>query len=239
MIRAGGLAALSIGICGAASSQNVAGVFGPGVERGDRSVEYRAALAPDASGDGFVHRVHAQYAFDHAWRARLVLQGGDVETGTLEFTFAQAELQWQYAEAGPGRWAQAVRLDARLTDGDDGADLLALNWTGQRDIGAAWRTVLVGQVSGELGDDRRSGAFVQTRASFTRALPFNLRAGAELFNFYGSTADFQDVNDQVHQAGPVVTGGFGEGWTFLAGALVGLTSASADIDVRFWLAKRF
>lgn len=226
----------------ASLAQTVGGVFGPVIKEGDRTAEYRLAFVPEAGSDNvrFVHRLHYQYALNDRWRLRGVLQGSDVETGAQEFNFFQGELQWQFLKKNSIGLASALRFDGRVTEGDDGADLISLNSTTQWDFDQNWRAVGVILVGRELGNEARDGVRLETRVSLTRKITNRYRLGLESFNVYGnSTNGFGPIADQSHSFGPVATASLGQGWSLLGGTLFGLTRAAPGADFRFWVTKSF
>ncbi|MEO1576420.1 MAG: hypothetical protein AAFU65_15845, partial [Pseudomonadota bacterium] len=59
--------------------------------------------------------------------------------------------------------------------------------------------------------------------------------GLESFQRYGSTAKINEWDQQGQQFGPFWMHRFDNGVMFFAGALFGLTDASADTEYRLWL----
>lgn len=223
-------------------AQSVGGVFGPNITEGDRSAEYRAALATlDGTDDAiFVHRIHYQHAFNGAWRARGVVQASDIRGGGQEFDFFQGELQWQFLEKNEFGFSSALRADIRISDGDRFADLVSFNSTSQWDIDENWRANAVVLLAREFGVRSRDGINLETRASVTRKVAKNVRLGLETFNVWGnSDGGFAPVSQQRHSAGPVATWTLGNGWSLLGGTLFGVSDGAADADVRFWINKSF
>lgn len=228
--------------CLLGNAQSVGGVFGPNIKEGDRTAEYRLALAPANNSDDviFVHRVHYQQAFNESWRARGVVQLADNQAGGHDFNFFQAELQWQFLEENSWGLSSALRLDGRVTDEDDGADLISFNSTTQWNIDDDWRATAVILVARELGNNARDGINLETRASLTRKLGNTYRLGIESFNVIGnSDGGFAPANLQRHSLGPVGTASLGDGWSILGGVLFGVSDGAADTDVRFWVTKSF
>lgn len=239
-----GIAALTsvLAVPSESHAQTVGGVFGPNITAGDKTAEYRAAFAPvDGSGDVlFVQRVHYQHAFNESWRVRGVLQGSDTETGNQEFNFFQGEIQWQFLEKNRYGVSSAVRLDVRLTEGDDGADLISFNSTTQWDINEDWRTTGVVLLGRQIGNDALDGINLETRVSLLRRVNARARIGVESFNVWGnSQGGFAALNDQRHSAGPVAALSLGDGWSALGGVLFGVTDAAPDSDFRIWITKSF
>lgn len=228
----------TIPIC-SAFAQNTGGVFGPEVTPGSSAFEGRVAIAPGSDGRDrrFASRVHYQKAISDNLRLRAVVQGVDTQANGFEFAFVQLEAQLQFREDEIHGWDSAVRFDAQFADG--GADLIGINWTSDIFLNDRWklRGILMGAV--QVGSERRSGAFLQTRSSISYKLDSNYQVQLQMFNNYGSSADFADFRDQNHAVGPAVSGKLGKDWSFEASALFGVTDAATDTDLRIFLTKAF
>lgn len=224
-----------------AFAQNVGGVFGPVVKEGDRSAQYRAGFSAGQNGgpDRFVHRIHYQHAVSNRLRWRVVAQGSDLETGDLEGNFVVGELHWQFLDAKESGWSSALRLDGRLSEGDDGAHLIGLNWTSQVPLSEDWSFIGVVLVAEELGDRARDGTFVQTRASLTHTLKGGNKLGVEMFNVHGDIGDLQDLDQQNLTIGPTFSTKLNQDWSLFAGVQFGLTDPARDTDMRLWLGRSF
>lgn len=147
------------------------------------------------------------------------------------------ELQKKPDETNP--WSLALRLDYRLTEGDDGADQVGFNWTTQRKIGE--RLQFTGVVLGNVqhGSLRADGVGFEARASLNYDVGNGLKLGVESFNIYGRTGNFGGFDDQNHQLGPVLTQKLTGGSSLLLGALFGISDAAEDVDLRLWLTHSF
>jgi len=224
-----------------AAAQNVGGVFGPVVKEGDRSFQYRAGFSPGQDGgpDRFVHRVHYQQAINESLRWRVVAQGSDLEDGNLEGNFLVGELHWQFLDQKTDGWSSALRLDGRLTEGDDGASLIGLNWTSQVPLSEDWSFIGVILLAEELGDRARDGTFVQTRASLTHTLSGGNKIGVEMFSVHGDIGDLQDLDEQNLTVGPTFSTKLSEDWSLFAGMQFGLTDPARDTDFRLWFGRSF
>ena len=224
-----------------ALAQNVGGVFGPVVTEGDRSIQYRAGFSPGEDGgrDRFVHRIHYQQAINENWRWRIVAQGSDVEDGSLEGNFVVGELHWQFLDQKKDGWSSALRLDARLSEGDDGAHLIGVNWTSQVPLTENLSFVGVVLVAEELGDRARDGTFLQTRGSLTYSLEGGNKIGVEMFNVHGDIGDLQDLDEQNLTIGPTFSTKLNSDWSMFAGVQFGLTDPSRDSDFRLWFGRSF
>ncbi len=225
-----------------AQAQTVGSVFGPTIDPEDRAFEYRIGFAPgeDGEDDVFVHRLHYEQALNGALRLRGIVQGGDAETGRQEFNFVQGELLWQFLEETPAGVASALRFDLRLNEGDDRSHQFGVNLTNQWDLGGGWRLRGLLLADRDFGDRARDGVFLEARTSVTRGLGNGLRLGVETYNDFGNTdAGIGGFNEQEHLAGPVISGGFGEGWGWFVGALFGVSDAANDTDLQFRIGRDF
>lgn len=233
----------SFGLCaGPATAQTVGGVFGPEVDAGERSWEWRSAFVPgeDGADDSHTHRLHYQQALNGSVRLRGIVQGSTGDRDRLEFNFVQAELLWQTVERTEGGYSSAFRFDARLNEGDDRSHQLGANWVHQWVFGEGWRIRGLVLLDADVGARARDGLFVETRLGLSRRLENGLRVGITSFNDYGnSDAGFGSFDEQEHRLGPVFSGGFDEGWSWYAGALLGLSDGADDVDLQVRLTRDF
>lgn len=242
-LRAGAVLAGGLALCAApAAAQTVGSVFGPEVNEGDRAAEWRSAFAPgeDGEDDRHAHRLHYEQALNGSVRLRGIVQGSTGDRDELEFNFVQAELLWQTVERTPGGYSSAFRFDARLNEGDDRANQLGVNWTNQWVFGEGWRLRGLVLLDADVGERARDGLFVETRLGLTRRLDNGLRIGVHSHNDYGNTdAGFGSFEEQEHRLGPVVSGSFGEGWSWFFGSLFGLSDAADDVDLQLRIGRDF
>lgn len=234
------IAFLCSGVASVASAQNVGGVFGPEVTPGSRALEFRTAFAPPSDGrpDRITSRLHYQQSVTDDLRLRVVVQGADTNVSGFDFDLVQFEAQYQFLEDEKAGVDSAVRLDVLIND-DVGPNLVSFNSTTDVPLGErwVWRGVVLAQV--QFGPDRSDGLFLQTRSSLRYKINKAVNIQAQVFNFYGSTADFPDFRDQVHSVGPALAAKLGQGWSVEASTLFGLTNASSDVDFRVFLTKSF
>ena len=224
-----------------ANAQTTSGVHGPSVSAEDRSFEYRSAFSPGEDGgmDRFSHRLHYQHSLNDSFRLRGIVSGSNRELGDLEFTHIQGELLWQFVENRDHGWDSGIRFEARLSDGDDSPSRVGINWTNQVGFGDGWRLRGLIQSTVDVGERRRDGATIETRASLTRKLENGVRLGTELFNSYGRTTSLGSFQSQSHRIGPVVSFNLTEDWALAARALVGISDGARDLDFGLWLNRSF
>ncbi|MEM7004903.1 MAG: hypothetical protein AAF498_03405 [Pseudomonadota bacterium] len=222
-----------------AFAQNAGGVFGPEVTPNSKAAEVRFIFAPASDGrpDRFTSRFHYQQTISDSIRLRGVIQGADTSTSDFDYDLVQFEAQWQFAEDEDRGWDSALRLDLQIAD--DRPDLIALNWTSDVLLSERFFVRGIAQGGFQIGDNRQDGLFLQSRFGLNYRTDPGYTFQIQVFNFWGTTSDFQDLNDQNHSIGPAVSGPIGEKWSFEASSLFGLTDATADVDLRLFLTRKF
>ncbi len=214
---------LCAGVHQSASAQSLAGVFGPGVYEGDKSVQYRTAFVPEENGRDlrYAHRFHYQQSLNGDFRLRGVIVGSDTGAGDFEYRFVQGELQWELTPEGSNVWSTGLRFDGRLADAN-APDQVGVNWTNQFDFAPDWHARAIVLTTVQIGDRARDGIGLQTRFSLHRALGNGLGLNAELFNNYGFSDDFGSFEQQNHALGLTASKSLGGGWSVYGGGIFGL-----------------
>ena len=218
-----------------ATAQNTGGIFPPMVNEGHKSAQYRVTYNPDT--EGLSQRLHYQQAIngDLMWRG--LVSARKTGESDVEFDFIQAELFWELSDDDDA-WKTGLRFDARIRD-DDRPGLVGVHWTNQFPVTDNWYGRFVALSAVDIGDDARDGIFLQTRGNLFTRLETGQTIGVELFNSFGSTDNFLDLDKQGHQIGPFASFPVNEDWSLFTGALFGLTDASADAELRFWITRGF
>ncbi len=218
-----------------AAAQNTGGIFSPVVNDDHRSAQYRVTYNPDT--EGLAQRAHYQQSIngDLMWRG--LVSARKTSDSDVDFDFVQAELFWELSD-DDDRWKRGLRFDARIRD-DDRPGLLGMHWTNQFPVTDNWNARIVALSAIDVGDDARDGVFLQTRGNVFTRLDTGQTVGVEVFNSYGSTDDFRDFEEQTHQIGPFASFPVAEDWSLFTGALLGLTDASADAELRLWVVRGF
>lgn len=222
-----------IQVPGPVFAQNTGGIFGPVVDEGHRSIEYRYAY--DIENNLFAHRVHYQQSINDNLRWRVVAQRRDTFFGSEQHDFVQGELLWQMRDMKPG-WQHAVRFDYRHSDSGR-PDLFGLHWTHRVLLSSRWSTMFNVLTQTQVGGGREPGVLLQTRGDINYHHRDNVTLSLSQFNLYGFVDDIPGFSDQLHQLGPTLNLTFGDGWRVRAGYLAGLTSITPDSTFRFWLTK--
>ena len=205
-------------------------VFGPGVDAGERAIEYRLSYA--AEEESFDQRLHYQQALRPDLRARLIAAQRRRGAGDLELAYWRVETQWQYLRGSGSGWAAAVRGEVQIAEGDDGPHRLRIGWTGSRALSARWQQRVNLLAGREIGGGRASGIAIELRAQTTYTVSDGGRLGLELFSDLNTTTDLGGFDDQEHQLGPIFKQKIGERWAVSTSVLVGVSDAAPDLAWR-------
>jgi len=216
-------------------AQNTGGVFGPVVNDGHQSAQYRGVFDPDS--DALAQRAHYQKSLNDDLMARVVLQSRKTSDRTVDFDFMQGELTWQLSD-NAADWQYGLRFDLRVRH-ENRPDLFGLHFTNQ--VKVAPRVSLRGILltSAEFGENSRSGIFLNSRSQVNYKADSNLNTGIEMFSAYGKSTDINGFNDQQHQLGPYISVALDNRWSLSSGMLFGLTDSTPDVNIRIFLGRSF
>ncbi|GGC98459.1 hypothetical protein [Aquisalinus flavus] len=220
-------------------AQTTGGVFGPVVNEGHRSAQYRFGLVPDSNGsdDSIAHRLHYQKAINRSTIGRIVAQANDRPGGGLDFDYLQGQLFWQVTP-DERTWQSGFRFDARWRD-DNRPGQLGANWTNQIKLSDGWSTRFLVMSAVDVGEDAKDGIYLQTRANIARKFAGGAQAGVEIFNNYGTTEGLGSFEDQSHQIGPFASLPVNKEWSVVGSVLLGMSDAASDTDLRLWVGREF
>lgn len=221
-----------------AVAQNTGGIFGPVVNEGHQSWQYRATFDPDAASgaSGFAQRLHYQHAVNGDVMWRILGQTRKTAASDLDFDFAQAELFWQLSD-DKSPYQTGLRFDARIRN-QGRPEQVGVNWMNEWNLADGWQVRAIGLSALQFGDNSADGVLIQTRGHISKAIDGGSRLGVEMFNNLGSTESFGSFKTQGHTIGPFVTTPIGDGFSVYAGTLFGLSEAAADTELRLWLTKK-
>lgn len=233
-LRAALLASLLfVALPGMVLADNTATVFGPVVNEGHRSWEYRGAWNPDA--DRIIHRLHYQQSLNDRYMLRGLVNSREDANGDLDLDYFQAELFMQF-DTSRSNWQSGMRFDLRVRD-DNRPELFGAHWTNQFKLSEGWQARVLAMTTREFGTNRGSGIGLQTRGRlWTRHNDIDF--GLELFNNYGRTTQDLSFSEQNHQAGLFAAHSFGDGWYVFGSVLLGVSDAAPDENVQFFFGRR-
>lgn len=232
---------LSIVFCSFANAQATTNVYSSVVNPELQGIEYRAAFAPEDGNTAsrFRQRIHYQRPVKENLRLRGVIQGSDTVNGDLDLEFFQAELQWQIRNSTTHGWDSALRFDARISEDDVNPNRFGVNWSNQFNFSERWQARAIFLTAKDLGDRKKSGVLIRTWSQLRYRLLNGSTIALEMFNSYGRTPSFGSFERQKHHIGPLYSGRFNNGLSYNLGMRFGLSHASTDVDLRFYLSKNF
>jgi len=222
-------------VTGDVAAQATGGVFGPVVNEGHRSMQYRTAYDPDSYG--FAQRLHYQQSIDSRFMWRVIAQARKTDRSDLDYDFVQGELFWDLTDAKQP-WQTGFRFDVRIPDEGRPA-ILGANWMNQLALSDDWNARFNVLTAFEVGSDARDGVLIQTRANLWKSLPNRYNYGIELFSVYGGTSDIVGFDDDQHAIGPFMTVPLSDRWSMFAGALFALDGDASDSNLRLWITRNF
>jgi hypothetical protein len=217
-----------------AAAGNTGGIFGPVVNGGHQSIQYRNAYDPD--NHNFNQRLHYQRATSDDVMVRGLVQTKKTPQSTNDLDFFQAELFWQLEDVTP-RWQQGFRFDARV-GAENRPHQIGINWMHDVTLSPTLLARFLMLGSKQLGSHAQSGVTFQARSSLNYQLTDDWVLSFEVFSNLGTTGKFNGLSNQTQQVGPAIIGNLGK-WQLFAGVLSGVTSSSPNNSFRFWLTKQF
>ena len=232
-----------------AHAQFTGGVFGPVVNEGASSAQYRLSIDPDgpAGKTRAGQRVHYQTSLSDRFQLRGVLGTRttfDVENGELDtdsyfaFDFVQAELTWQVTPDDQ-TWQSGFRFDGRLRDKGRGHQL-GVNWMNQWSFDDGWQARAILLSTLRENESLFKDVGLSGRAQVTKKIESGQTLGLQLYSSLGTAGNFRAFNrGNSTFGGPFVSFPLGDGVSLRTGALIGLTDAAPDTQLRLWLSKGF
>lgn len=221
-------------------------VSGPGVTKGATTFEGRAGYSWD-DGTNNDDRIQVREHFDHGftdWYALRFIVAQDKRKGdNLAHDDFTVENRIQLFNKADDGWDGGFRFS--YTKGDTSPDNIGVKLIGQFNFAENWQARHNISFSHHVGEDAADGMTFSLRHQITRDFTpqgrglDSLRAGVEVFNDFGNLSTQSGYSDQDHQIGPVMKGGFGNGYAFETGYRIGVSDASRDHLVKFGLSKTF
>lgn len=222
-----------------ATAQSLTGNVGSaGISAGERSVEARSGI--DDEGN-IASRLHYDQALTGWYQVRVIAAFERPDAGDTDFSGLTLENWFQWSEENKDGTGFNGGLRFAYTLSDDGeADEAAvrLTLTDKFAQGWEWRANLIAET--ETGGGREDGIGLETRLQLSRAVDLawlgtrNWRLGGEIFSEYGNADDIPGLQDQAHQAGPVLKAEWDNGLYLQTALRAGLTDGADD-----WMAKIF
>mgnify|MGYP001822734786 CR=1 FL=1 len=222
--------ALIFMLASTASGQNTGGVFGPVVNDGHRSAQFRIAYDPDS--EDFANRSHYQHSLDGRLMWRAIVQARDPGGADFQFDFVQGELFWQLTP-DDSRWQRGLRFDVRLRDSDR-PGTIGVNWMNQFELAPEVRARANLLTAVDIGQNGRDGVQLQFRGQLARLMGGSRQFGLELFSAIGSTSDIPGFNQQRHQLGPFFSFSPGKRLNIYTSALFGVSDSAPDTNLGIW-----
>ena len=218
-------------------AQNTGGAFGPVVNQGHKSLQYRGAVDPDnAAGEtGFAQRLHYQQAIDGDFMWRVIGQTRKTDNSDFDFDFFPAELFWELSDDQDAH-RSGVRFDLRYRDADR-PQQFGFNWMNQFQLNNNWsaRTLVLTNV--QFGNNAADGVNLQTRFQLAKRLESGNSVGVEMYNNYGNTGSIGNFDSQNHTIGPIFSAPIVSDWSLFSGVLFGISESAPDTEVRLWLTR--
>ncbi len=224
--------------CGSAHAQNTASIPSASVKEGELFLEYRASFGQNDAGaaDPFTHRIHFNYAPTDDIRLMAFIEQRKIGDGPLRTRRFSPNLFTQFV--GTKNWDLAVRWqgDIPLQNGVPGRARIGLLNT--------WRTgpwefrsnIYFGK---EIGDNAPGGFVFETREEALIEVADGRAVGVQVFNNFVSTRNFNNFDNQRHQAGPFLRAKIGKRVRVDLGALFGLSQAATDAELRLFAGYSF
>lgn len=228
------IAFLALAFSKLAVASNTGGVFGPLVNEGHRSIQYRNAYDPD--NHNFTQRLHYQQATTADFMVRGIVQTKKTPESNFDLDFFQAELFWQLDDLTPS-WQQGFRFDARVGV-ENRPHQIGINWMHDVTLSPTLLARFLMLGSKQIGSQAQSGVTFEARGSLNYQMTDDWVLSFEVFGNLGTTGKFNGLANRTQQVGPAIIGNLGK-WQLFAGVLSGVTSSSPDTSFRFWLTKQF
>ena len=193
-----------------------------------------SGFAFDDGEEGYAGRIDYRYGVTDNLRLSAILFFNDRGGGDFRYRRLAVETMYQFASSKRG-WNSAIQFRGRIPDGNDGPARVRTAWLNRWRPSDDWDFRLIGLASRQFGDERRDGFILETRAEATYRIGADTRFGAQVFNNYGSTADFPAFDDQRHSAGAVIKGPLTKNTSYRFNVLTGLSEAAPDVEIRLRL----
>lgn len=220
-----------------ARAQNLSVVVNPDVNSGETQLEYRASYAPgdDSEPSRFAQRFQIHHAFSDFLRLRAGVVQSRIEGDNLRISSVLVDAQTQFFEDQRDGFDGAMQLQGLVpvADGLPGRARIgwAMKWAPEKSVELRFNAF----AAREVGEHARPGVLLETRAETNFRLGERARLGAQIYDAWGSAAGFGPFERQRHQAGPVLRLKLSKHVGIETSALIGLSAAAPDKEIRVFL----
>ncbi|MGB3456981.1 MAG: hypothetical protein WBG08_07615 [Litorimonas sp.] len=232
-------AALAVGFAAPAQAQNVTGVFSPTVSEDDHALEYRAAGVIDAPGDDFLwaQRLHYERAISDNFRPRIVVATEETASNEVELDFIRLEAVWQLTP-DDRKHQMGMRFEGRVRT--EGAEEIRANFINQWALPNNFRARAILMNTLQVAQRTNNELQFQGRFELSRKLPESgIRLGLHSYVELGDTSDIRAFKDDEAEIGPFIEFDLTDDVAVYIGTLHGLTDASDDNQLRFFIERAF
>ncbi|MEM9599405.1 MAG: hypothetical protein AAF926_00150 [Pseudomonadota bacterium] len=210
-------------------AQSTGSVASPAVKPGT-SIGFAAALGLEDGETNFAHRLDYRQTVGDSVRLSAIAFYND-RGGNYRFRRFALEAMHQFAST-PDGWSSSAQARVIIPDGNDGLARLRLAWLNRWKPEGGGDFRLIGLATRDFGAGRRPGLALETRAEATWSIGYEMRAGVQLYNRYNNTTNFGSFKDQRHALGGVLKGSVTEQVSYRVNAVVGISEAATDFELR-------
>lgn len=212
------------------------------VNPGQTTLELRSGLSIDDNS-----RAH-----DGRFQLRQLMDYGVNDWYALRLTTVQDNLGLGALDMDGMQWDNRFQLFERDTDGFDGGfrvsyvhrnrdnpDVVDIRWVNQIPFGRDYEFRHHIILQHQIGENSRHGLLPELRWQVTRPLTGTHRIGLEMFNEFGNVRNGNRFNEQSHDAGFIMTGPFIGKTRYHTGYRYGISDATPDHAVKFFIGYDF
>jgi hypothetical protein len=235
---------LAAGLPGMAGAQSLTGNVGSAnITAGDRAAEVRLGTDDTGLVQG---RLHMEHAFSGWYQLRAIAAFRKPDDADWDYSGLTLENWFQWAEEGKDErgFNGGLRLAYTWSDGGDADEVAArLTLTDRFADNWEWRANII--AGADISSSSPGGVDLESRFQISRAVRMEAlgtdkwRFGGELFSEFGNSSDLLPLEEQAHQAGPVVKAEWANGVYLQAAVRAGLTDGSDDLMGKIFIGREF
>lgn len=235
---------LAAGMPGMAGAQSLTGNVGSAnITAGDRAAEIRLGTDDTGLVQG---RLHMEHAFSGWYQLRAIAAFRKPDDADWDYSGLTLENWFQWAEEGKDDRGinGGLRLAYTWSDGGDADEVAArLTLTDRFADNWEWRANII--AGADISSSSPGGVDLESRFQLSRAVRMEAlgtdkwRFGGELFSEFGISSDLLPLEEQAHQAGPVVKAEWANGVYLQAAVRAGLTDGSDDLMGKIFIGREF